>query len=268
MKHIHIQLISLLGLFLFSTQVSASCKDKEDSVIANNLCSVIETYQSSALSESPTLAVVIHGDAPFNQPAYHYRVAKLLAKKAQNVIAVGLLRPGYTDDFNRTSDGIRGETVGDNYDDDRIKHMAGAIDVLQQKHKARKVVVIGHSGGAAITAKLIALYPELVDHAVVVSCPCNINVWRKHMLKRNEYELFKGDLDISSPVDLVASIAPSARIDLIIGSKDDVTLPTLTEEYFQLLKKHGKNVKLYTIEGRHNILQKQPAIDVILEALN
>ena len=64
------------------------------------------------------------------------------------------------------------------------------------------MILAGHSGGSAITASLIALYPHLVDHAVIVSCPCNINAWRKDMYVSSNYDGFKGDLDGISPIDL------------------------------------------------------------------
>lgn len=261
-------LLFVLHLTLsFQTYASSQCDNIESQVFADNHCTVIETYKSANLSESPTLAIVLHGDAPFWNPNVQYRVAQFLAKNQDNLISVGMLRPGYTDDFSSKSDGVRGETVGDNYDDKRVNQIGSAIEALKKHYKAAKVVVIGHSGGAAITAKLSGLYPELVNHAVVISCPCNINAWRKDMLVRNEYELFKGDLDISSPVELASKVSANTKIDLIIGKADDNTKPYLTQEYYEALKKHGKNVSLQMIEGGHNIFQTEQAITTMLSAL-
>lgn len=257
----------LMLLMAQHAQAKAECSNIEKQVLVNGTCTMVETYKSAKLSTSPTLAVVLHGDAPFWNPSVQYRVAQHLAEQADNVISVGMLRPGYTDDFGRKSDGVRGETVGDNYDDPRVSQIANSINTLKQHYHAKKVVVIGHSGGAAITAKLSGDYPNLVNHAVVISCPCNINAWRKDMLVRNEYELFRGDLDISSPVDLANKVSADTQIDLIIGQDDDTTKPYLTKEYNDVLKKHGKNVSMQVIEGDHNIFQKKEVIATILAAL-
>ena len=262
--------IVLLVLYVaFGAQAHAAskCNNIESEVSVNGTCTVIETYKSKKLSASPTLAVVLHGDSPFWTPSVQYRVAQHLAKNQDNLISVGMLRPGYTDDFGSKSDGVRGETVGDNYDDKRVNQIGNTIAALKKHHNASKVVVIGHSGGAAITARLSALFPQLVNHAVVISCPCNINAWRKDMLVRNEYELFKGDLDISSPVELATKVSANTKIDLIIGKDDDNTKPYLTKEYYEALKKHGKNVNLHMIAGGHNIFQTEQAIAVMLSAL-
>jgi len=56
-----------------------------------------ETYRSPQRSAHPTLLVVLHGDAPFTKPDYQYRLAQQLAQANADVVAVGLLRPGYTD---------------------------------------------------------------------------------------------------------------------------------------------------------------------------
>ena len=55
------------------------------------------SFVSEEKSASPILVVVIHGDAPFNKPEYRYVFAAKAAAAHPDVIAVGLLRPGYTD---------------------------------------------------------------------------------------------------------------------------------------------------------------------------
>ena len=55
------------------------------------------SFVSEEKSASPILVVVIHGDAPFNKPEYRHVFAAKAAAAHPDVIAVGLLRPGYTD---------------------------------------------------------------------------------------------------------------------------------------------------------------------------
>ena len=255
---------------LLTTQkahAKSACSNNDREILIAELCTKIETYESQKNADNPTLAIVLHGDSPFNRPFVQNRVAQRIAENNDNVIAVGILRPGYKDDFGRKSDGEMGLTVGDNYDDDRVKQITDAINALKHIHKAGKVVLIGHSGGAAITARIIGLYPNLIDHAVAISCPCDINAWRKDMLLRNEYEPFRGDLPISSPIELAANVSDKTKISLLVAKMDDVTKPYLTKQYYRELKKHGKHVEMKIIEGGLNIFQTNAAMEIISKAL-
>ena len=196
------------------------------------------------------------------------RTRRLIQNFKGNVIGIGMLRPGYTDHLGRKSDGVRGETVGDNYDEPRIEKIAGAIKLLRAEHNATKVIVAGHSGGSAITAKLIALKPGLVDHAFIVSCPCNINAWRADMLKKTQYRGFSGDLDISSPVDVVNEISDDTGITMFVGESDEVTKPYLSREYKTALSRSGKEAELYMIDGDHEIFLDRQVIESVLSKVN
>jgi poly(3-hydroxybutyrate) depolymerase len=87
-------------------------------------------YTNSQLTAHPTLVIVLHGDAPFNKPSYQYTVASRTAAAIPNTIVAALLRPGYTDPDNDTSDGIRGHTTGDNYTPEALDQLAAAIKTL------------------------------------------------------------------------------------------------------------------------------------------
>ncbi|NQY65466.1 MAG: hypothetical protein HRT38_17470 [Alteromonadaceae bacterium] len=124
----------IVGLFVAST-VQAECLDIVNEVFNNETCTKIKTFKSKKVSKSPVLLVALHGDSPWNNPDYQYRFAKHIADENINLISVGMLRPGYTDPMKRTSDGVRGRTVGDNYDETRIHQIAGAIKSLKNTIK-------------------------------------------------------------------------------------------------------------------------------------
>ena len=119
-------------------------------------------------------------------------------KPQKNHVSIGLLRPGYIDHKNRKSDGIKGLAVGDNYDDERVSIIAGAIKNLKTRYQAKKLILVGHSGGAAISGKILALFPQLADVAILVSCPCDVNAWRADTFKKNNNRAFQGKLSVSS----------------------------------------------------------------------
>lgn len=117
------------------------------------------SFPSEAQTGAPVLVIALHGDAPRNNPSYQYLFAQRVAAGSENTIAVGLLRPGYTDRDGRVSDGRRGRTTGRNYNAWRIEAIARSIEALRDHYGPRRIILAGHSGGSAISAKLIALYP-------------------------------------------------------------------------------------------------------------
>lgn len=265
------KLIAILFLFFslfFSGTSYASCANSLHEVFVNDTCTKVETYKSKALTSNPVLFVSIHGDAPFNRPSYHYRVAREVARRSENVIAVGILRPGYTDDFGRMSDGVRGEGVGDNYDNKRVRQVANVIAKLKLVHGAENVVVAGHSGGAAITAKILALRPSLLNEAFIVSCPCDINSWRNDMYQRDRYELFKGDLLVESPLSLVSRIPGGVKITVVTGKNDEIVKPYISEAYYSALLKIQKQAGFFSVDGGHEIFQNKVVIDALLKSVS
>lgn len=56
--------------------------------------------------------------------------------------------------------------------------VAAAVEALRKHHNASRVVLVGHSGGAANAGVILGRAAPLVDVAVLISCPCNIPVWR------------------------------------------------------------------------------------------
>ncbi|CZF81238.1 Alpha/beta hydrolase family protein [Grimontia celer] len=216
----------------------------------------------------PCLVVAIHGDSPFGAVSYQNQFAKAIAKRASNVVSVGLLRPGFKDDLGRKSGSWKGFCVGDNYNRKRIDHIVSAIQTLKDLYSPSKIIICGHSGGAAITGKIIAYYPSLADIAVMVSCPADINRWRKDMYEQHRNPLFWGNLRVTSPMALVDRIDAKTGIHLICGKEDDVTQPYLTEDYAKALNQNGKKVQTDVIPGGHDIFLDEFVIDKVVVKVN
>jgi alpha-beta hydrolase superfamily lysophospholipase len=139
-----------------------------------------KVYESAGLSASPTLVVVVHGDSPFLGPTYQYWFAQAAAVAIPDAVVAAMLRPGY-DDGEERSDGMRGETTGDNYTPEVLDAVATAILELKARYGPRRVVLVGHSGGSAIVGSLIGRREGMADAVLLVSCVCDLEVWRKHM---------------------------------------------------------------------------------------
>lgn len=210
-------------------------------------------YESKSVGAHPVLVVVLHGDGPppYQFPDYQYAFASKVAAENENVVAVGLLRPGYTDPQGHHSQGCSGQRDGDNWGAQDTDSIADAIANLKRRYKARDVVVAGHSGGAAIAANILGRRPKLIDAALLVSCPCgDVNRWRSDMLKHTGFSVFNGNIQSLSPIDQVASIDPQVPIVMMTGTEDHVAPLAVAERYRAAAAKAGKNVTLIKLPGR------------------
>lgn len=222
----------------------------------------IETFQSDTITKHPVLVVVLHGDSPFHKPDYQNTFAQKIAKSTQNVVAVGLLRPGYTDPQGDTSEGKRGKTNGDNWNARNTDAIADAVHTLKNRHKSRKVAVTGHSGGAAITANILGRQPKLIDAALLVSCPCDVKKWRENMRKLTGNEVFNGEIKTLSPIEQIANISDQVNILMIVGREDKVAPPYLSESYHKKVAAYGKDIRLVQLEGKgHEIFLDSKVLD-------
>lgn len=216
-------------------------------------------YASRTRSEHPQLVVVLHGDSPFGNPSYQYLFARLVAEANDDVVAVGLLRPGYTDGDGDTSDGARGRTTGDNYTRDVIDDVAAATAQLKTRFAARSSVLVGHSGGAAIAADAIAIAPDLAAGAMLVSCPCDLPSFRHHMARIQWSPFWLLPVDSMSPLALVDFVHKTTVLRMLVGSDDEVTPLRFTQAYADAFKARGGDVSIDVLQGRpHDILLEPP----------
>lgn len=213
-------------------------------------------------SNQPVLLVVLHGDLP--SPSYHYEFSRRAAAGMDNVVVAALLRPAYTDGTGDRSDGEMGLTTGDNYTAAVVDTVAEIIRQLKQKFHPMRTIIIGHSGGAAISADLLARWPALVNAAMLVSCPCDVAAWRKHMLEVQKDPIWLTPVKSLSPIDLAGKVPRTVRVRMLVGGDDPVAPPELSQRYAEALRRQGGDVSLTIVPGlKHNILLEP----VVLEAL-
>lgn len=196
------------------------------------------------------LIVTLHGDLSFGFPAsYHYGLAELAAASVPGSTGAGLLRPGYEDGLGRVAPG---SDLGreDNYTRAAVDAIARSIAELRESGGYEHVIAVGHSGGAAIIATMMALHPGLVDSAVLVSCPCHVPNWRRHVRSgRGGRDGMEVDWHRSlSPHRHLDGMAPGARIVAITSRSDSLTPPSLARAYVKALR--GRGVAARFVETR------------------
>jgi predicted esterase len=196
-------------------------------------------------SDAPAVMVVfIHGDVSAGGPAnYHFKIAENAANKysAEKVLSVALVRPGYSDGDGNTSTG-NNFNRSDSYTKENIGELGAAIERLRLHYKPKKVIIAGHSGGAACMAVLIGMKPSLAEAAVLVSCPSDLVAWRSGSGKRAWTRS-------ENPVQWVDKIKKSTKVIALTGSKDDNTSPDLAKNYVELLKARGVDANFILISG-------------------
>lgn len=222
-------------------------------------------YFSPEPLNNPVLVLVLHGDSPFNNPSYQYGIAKRIAEENDNVVAVGILRPGYKDEEGNRSEGKRGKTTGDNYTREVLAAINGLVSELKDKFNPTKVVLVGHSGGAAISANLLAEYPHFYAGAVLVACPCDLHEWRAHMKAlRPRARIWNKEVNSLSPIEEVERMDDSAQIIVLHGDNDEVVPIDIAKSYVAELEANNKQVNLILLENQgHEIAFDQQVLEAV-----
>jgi len=220
----------------------------------------MSTFVSEEKCENPILVVAVHGDAPFHEPDHQYAFAGKVAATHRDVVAVGLLRPGYTDPEGNRSDGERGQATGDNLNATNTEAIAGAIGGLKRRWNACKVVVAAHSGGATLAANVLGRHPPLIDKALLVSSVYDVEKWRQHMFEQTGAPVFQGKIETLSPIEQITGMSDQVEVTLMVGSQDEIAPPGFSEQYEAVARRHGKKVRLVRLEGEGHDIFLDPAV--------
>lgn len=251
-----------LGLLMVVAKPGAAstCKspDNETSVQGSRHCLVIGT--TAAAQQTETLVVVLHGDQSRGGPVdYVFRFAERLA--GPTVSAVGMVRPGYAAGGRQSSGtAARSQSRDSLYRLDEINSIGAAIARLKAHHRAERLILAGHSGGALIAGVLLGSQPDLADGAILISCPCNVPKWR---LARGREPLRHAQ----SPHKWLDRVRADVRIVAITGREDRNTFPRLAKEYIGAARDRGLQAEFVEVAGAEHSLAR-PLLDAAAEALH
>lgn len=256
-------LLVLLFMFaLVAAARAAPCEAPDNStrVSARSECLIIKTVKKEGgASAQSVLYVLLHGNHSDGSPATSmFKVADTLIEQAPpGATAVALVRPGYNDDDGNYSTGNRNRA--DNWTAPVIDDIADAIKTLKEFHQAKRVVLLGHSGGSAVAGVILGRHPGLADAALLVGCVCDVRQWRAGRTG--------GLWSSESPGDYTKRIPAKTRIAVLVGSNDAVTPPPLSEGYVADLADRGFLVDFKIIEGRdhYNIIRADKMFPMALK---
>ena len=194
------------------------------------------------------LVVFLHGDgSPGKMQDYARQVAE-----EHGVTAVALLRPGYGDGEGRRSPGSNNRRR-DHYTDENNRLVADTIANLAAALGAPRVIVVGHSGGAAQLGAVIGQRPDLVDVAILASCPCDVPQWRA--TRRGPWP------NSQSPSDFVSGVDPTTTVIAVTGADDTNTSPAYGGRYVRQLEARGIPASFVIVpDGRHGFGSIAPEV--------
>lgn len=242
---------AILASLMFSAparaQSDCATPDNANRVFGRDLCFVIKSHEGKLAKPNPALVVFLHGDTSSGGPSdYFYAYAERFAD--ESTVAVAMIRPGYYDSARNQSGG---SDLGrrDNYLPEYMDATAAALEALKAHHKARRLVMVGHSGDAATTANILGRHPGLIDAAILLSCPCNLVAWRNRVANPGS----SGWSRSISPDTVIDRIAPTSSVVAAVGESDANTFPALSRDYVEALAARGIKARLLVIPGAgHN----------------
>lgn len=194
------------------------------------------------------LVVMIHGDRTGALEQRHIdswlRVGRALQTEDRH--AVLLIRPGYHTPVGSSSGWANPRD--DDYTAENMARVAGALAELRQMSRAQRVVLVGHSGGAATAALVLGRHPGAADAAILIGCPCDVPPWRTH---RNGQ---RGSIDRPwanslNPLSHVGGIPPATPVIAITGADDDNTLPRFAIRWVERAVARGVQASFEEVPG-------------------
>lgn len=199
-------------------------------------------------AQADTLIVMLHGDVSSGGPAsYHFPFAERIASENPTAAVAAIVRPGYPDGSGNVTAGNNFGRI-DQYTAANMDLMAGAIRALKREAGATRVIAIGHSGGAATIANILARDPTLIGAAGLLACNCNIAAWRQGR------QPWVRSLD---PYRVADQVPVTTRVIGFTGSNDVNAFPSQKKSYIDRLAARGVTADFVIVPGAgHNSIDE------------
>ncbi|MEA3513721.1 MAG: alpha/beta fold hydrolase [Campylobacterota bacterium] len=241
---------------LFGAKISQTqCESKEDSFIfAGGECIQYSEVEGEV---EGVLTIVVHGTWKEGTDTLgRYEPFAETLNMATDITTVAVALPGYsgssTNNFEALShNGTKHLAAQKEY----IEFLGELVKSLKEKYNAKTINYIGHSAGAAMGATLSAYKPTLIDNIVLAGGSYDIDKKIKQ----------KG---LISTIDFIDNIKETKYL-LIYGTKDKISPPSITIDFYKIAKKKGVDVQIVKVEGAEHLDldMTDTSVDAITEML-
>jgi len=256
--------ILLLSCLLLTSQMFASniineqqCINKgEEYIFAGGEC--IQYYVSEGDKESE-INIVVHGTWPAGSNTLgRYAPFADNLSIATDITTIALALPGYanssTNKFQALSHtGTKNLAAQKEY----IEFLSDLVKQLKLNYEAKKVNYIGHSAGALMGSTLTGYTPGLIS--TMISAGAGYDIHSKVEKSKN----------LISLIDYIDEVNKGTEFLLIYGTKDDISKPKVTKEYYNALIKAGyKATLIEVIDAPHiDLDMTDTSVEAIVEML-
>ncbi len=134
-----------------------------------------------------------------------------------------------------------------------LNFLANLLQALKTKYKAKTLNYIGHSAGGMMGATLTGYKTDVINNLVSIGGIYNIH---KKSLNKN----------LISAVDIIDSIKKDTKILLIYGSKDKISKPKVTKDFYTLAK--NKKINIQIVEVKNAVHLDLDMTDGSIEAIS
>ena len=114
------------------------------------------------------------------------------------------------------------------------------IQAFKKRYKATTVNYIGHSAGASMGATLTGYHPSLISNIALAG--------GRYQARGDEHD--KGLLFIG---DYMEKLDTKTNYLLIYGTKDSISKPEISKDFYTLAKKKGLNVTLVKVKDAEHL---------------
>lgn len=265
MKKIFKVCISTISCMILSTNMFASnivnekqCIDKgEEYIFAGEEC--IQFYVSEGEVESE-INIVVHGTWPAGSNTLgRYAPFADNLSMATDITTIAVALPGYADsstnNFQALShNGTKNLAAKKEY----IKFLSELVTKLKTNHEAEKVNYIGHSAGALMGSTLTGYTPGLIN--TMTSAGAGYDIHSKVQKSKN----------LISLIDYIDDVKKSTEFLLVYGTKDEVSKPKITKDYYNALVKAGyKATLIEVVDAPHiDLDMSDTSVEAIVDMLD
>lgn len=176
------------------------------------------------IAQPRVLIVMLHGDRGGLLEQRHVDGWTELGRSllSEGRVVLFMLRPGYRSPAGHSSGFANPQD--DDYTPVNVERVAGALATLRQELRPERLVLVGHSGGAATAALVLGRHPGAADAALLLGCPCDVPPWRAHRSAQRgqPYRPWPASLN---PLAFVDGIPAGTPVLAATGARDDNTLP-------------------------------------------
>ncbi|RXJ84032.1 alpha/beta hydrolase [Arcobacter sp. CECT 8985] len=255
LKKIFISGLVLSACWLNAQNISKSQCTKlgDDFIFAGGECINYKKYSGE---QKDKLNIVVHGtwDEGTNVLGRYAPFAENLSFET-DVPTIAVALPGYSKSSLNNLKSIGSKTEKNLvYKKEYLSFLSSLINAFKTKFNAKTITYIGHSAGCSIGATLTGTNPNLINNLL-----CAGGVYDIH--KKTDA---KG---LISAIDVIDKIDKNTKIALVYGTKDTISKPKNTIDFYNIAKQKGLNVTLVEVkDGVHlDLDMTDPSVNAIVK---